>query len=64
MAKNDHFHGDGKKGSSNAISTKLFSVDSYDLKFMSFMFGNAKFNTFEVIALHFVAIPTICFRGP
>ena len=48
MAKNDYFHEDGKVGSSNAIPTKLFSVDFYDLKFMSFKFGNAIFNTFEI----------------
>jgi hypothetical protein len=56
MAKNDHFHVDGKVGSSYANSTKLFSVDSYDLKFMSCKFGTAIFNTFEVTNLYFVAI--------
>ena len=48
MAKNDHFHEGGKVGKSNATPTKLFSDDSYDLKSMSFKFGNAIFNTFEM----------------
>ena len=48
MAKNDHFHEGGKVEMSNATPTKLFSVDSYDLKSMSFKFGNAIFNTFEM----------------
>ena len=48
MAKNGHVHEGGKVGRSNATPTKKFSVDSYDLKFMSFKFGNDIFITFEM----------------
>ena len=48
MAQNDHFHEGGKVEKSNANSAKLLSVDSYDLKFMSFKFGNDIFVTFEM----------------
>ena len=47
--KNDHFHEVGKVRRSNAIPTKLFSVVSCDLKSMSFKFGNAISNTFEML---------------
>jgi hypothetical protein len=39
MAKNDPFHEGGKVGRRNATPIKLFSVDSYDLKSMSFKFS-------------------------
>jgi hypothetical protein len=48
MAKNDHLHEDRKVGRSNATSIKLFSVDFYDLKFMSFKFGIDIFIIFEM----------------
>ena len=48
MAKNDHIHEGGKVGSSNANHIKLFSVDSYDLKSMSFKFGYDTFIIFEM----------------
>ena len=38
----------GKVRRSNATPTKLFSVDSYDLKSRSFKFGNDIFITFEM----------------
>ena len=47
MAKNGHVHEGGKVGRSNATPTKKFSVDSYDLKFMSFKFGNDIFITMK-----------------
>ena len=37
MAKNDPFHEGRKVGRSNATPFKLFSVDSYDLKFNVFI---------------------------
>jgi hypothetical protein len=40
MAKNGYVHEGMKVGRSNATPTKLFSVGFYDLKFMSFKFGN------------------------
>ena len=40
MDKNGHVHEGGKVGRSNATPTKLFSVNFYDLKSMSFKFGN------------------------
>ena len=40
MAKNGHVHEFGKIGRSNATPTIFFSVDFYDLKFMSFKFCN------------------------
>ena len=46
MAKNGQVHEDGAVGRSSADPTKLFSVDSYDLKSMSFKFGNDIFVTF------------------
>ena len=48
MAKNDPLHEGRKVGRSNATSIKLFSVDSYDLKSMSFKLGNAIFIIFEM----------------
>ena len=48
MAKNGHVHEGGKVGRSDATPTKIFSVDSYDLKSMSFEFGNDIFITFEM----------------
>ena len=38
MAKNGHVHEGGKVGRSDP--TNFFLVDSYDLKSMSFKFGN------------------------
>ena len=43
MAKNGHVHEGGKVGRSDATPTKLFYVDSYDLKSMSFKVGNDTF---------------------
>ena len=48
MAKNGHVHEGGLVGRSNATPTNFFSVDSYDLKSMSFEFGNNIFITFEM----------------
>ena len=48
MAKNGQVHEGGKVGRSSATPTKLFSVDSYDLKFMPFKFSNDIFITFEM----------------
>ena len=48
MAKNGQVHEDRKVGRSKATPTKLFFVDSYDLKSMSFKFGNDIFMTFEM----------------
>ena len=48
MAKNGTVHEGRKVGKSNAIPTKLFSVDSYDLKSMSFKFSNDIFITYEM----------------
>ena len=48
MAKNGHVHEGGKVGRSNATHIKLFSVDFYDLKSMSFKLGNDIFITFEM----------------
>ena len=47
MAKNGHVYEGGKVGRSNATPTKLFSIDFYDLKFMSFKISNDIFITFE-----------------
>ena len=46
MAKNGHVHEGGKVRRSDATPS-FFSVDSYDLKSMSF-FGNDTFITFEM----------------
>ena len=48
MAKNGHVHEGRKVGRSNATPTKFFSVDYYDLKSLSFKFGNDIFITFEM----------------
>ena len=48
MAQNGHVLKGGKVGRSNATPTKFFLLDSYDLKFMSFKFGNDIFITFEM----------------
>ena len=37
---NGHVHEGWNVGRSNATPTKLFSIDFYDLKSMSFNFGN------------------------
>ena len=47
MAKNGHVHESGKVGRSDTTPTNFF-VNSYDLKSMSFKFGNAIFITFEM----------------
>ena len=47
-AKKYHFHVDQKVGGSNAIPIKLFSVDYYEPKTLSFKFGSAIFITFEM----------------
>ena len=46
--KNGHFHNVGKVGKSNATPIKLFSVDFYDQKTMSFKFFNDICITFEM----------------
>ena len=46
--KNGHVHESGKVGGSNATPFKFFSVDSYNLKSLSFEFGNDTFITFEM----------------
>ena len=48
MVKNAHVHEGGKVGRSNATPTNFFSVDSFDLKSMSFKFGNDIFIIFEM----------------
>ena len=48
MAKNGHVQEGGKVVRSNATPTNLFSIDSYDLKSMSFKFGNDIFINFEM----------------
>ena len=48
MVKNGNVHEDGKVERSDATITKKNSVDSYDLKFLSFKFGNDIFITFEM----------------
>ena len=40
MAKNGHVHEGRKVGRTDTTPTNVFSVDSYDLKSMSFKFGN------------------------
>ena len=48
MAKNVQVHEGRKVERSKTIPTKLFSVDSYHVKSMSFKFGNDIFITFEM----------------
>ena len=54
MAKNGHVHEGGKVGRSDATPTNFFSVDSYDLKSMSFKFGNYIFITLEMPRLSYI----------
>ena len=72
--KNGHIHEGGKVETSNATPTKLFSVDSYDLKSLSFKFGNDIFIAFEIprvaynrlvlkINISFLFCPSVI-RGP
>ena len=55
MAKNGHVHEGGKVGRSDATSTKLLPVDSYDLKSMSYLnlamisLRQISFITFEML---------------
>ena len=65
MAKNGQVHEGEKVGRSSATPTKLFSVDSYDLKSMSFNFCNDNFSGLEMPEVnweneHFSAFPSIC----
>ena len=48
MARIDYFHEGGKVERSNATPIKPFSVDFYDLKSMSFKFGNDILIIFEM----------------
>ena len=48
MAKYGHVREGGKVGRSDATPTNFFSVDSNNLKSMSFKFGNDIFITFEM----------------
>ena len=48
ILKNDHIHEGGKVGKTNVTRIKLFSVDSCDLKSMSFKFTNNIFIIFEM----------------
>jgi hypothetical protein len=48
MAKNGHVHNGGKAERSNATPTNFFSVDSFDLKSMSFKFCNDIFIGLEM----------------
>jgi hypothetical protein len=48
MAKNGHVYEGRNVGRSNDTPTKLFSVDFYDLKSLSFNFGNDIFIGFEM----------------
>ena len=48
MAKNGHVHEGGKVGRNDATPTKFISVDSNNLKSMSFKFGNDIFITYEM----------------
>ena len=57
MAKNGHLHGGRKVGSSDATANIFFSVDSYDLKSLSFKFGNDTFITFKMPRV----LPTIAY---
>ena len=57
MAKSGQVHEVRKVRSSSATPTNFFSVDdTYDLKSMSFKFGNDIFITFEM--------PTIAYNRP
>jgi hypothetical protein len=48
MTKNGPVYEGGKVKTNNATPKKLFSVYSYDLKSLSFKFGNDIFITFEI----------------
>ena len=56
MAKNGQVHEGRKVGRSSATPIKPFSVNSYDLKSMSFKFGNDIFITFEMPRSSFTMI--------
>ena len=56
MAKNGQVHEVGEVGRSSATPTKLFSVDYYNLKSMSFKFCNDVFITFEMLRSTFLMI--------
>ena len=56
IVKNDHVHQCGKVRRSIATPTIFFSVKSYDLKSLSFKFGNDIFNTFEILRSSFTMI--------
>ena len=59
----DHFPEGTKVRMSNAPPIKPFSVESYDLKSLSFKFDNDIFITFEMPQFGkslFIAIPSIC----
>jgi hypothetical protein len=47
IVKNGYVHEGGKVEKSNGTPTKCFSVDSYDLKSLSFKSSNDTFITFE-----------------
>ena len=71
MAKNGQVHEGGKIGRSSATPTKLFSVDFFNLKSLSFTFCTDIFITFEMPRSFFlmenqpfIGIPSICIRGP
>ena len=51
MAKYGHVREGGKVGRSDATPTNFFSVDSNNLKSMSFKFGNDIFVTFEMLGV-------------
>ena len=54
MAKYGHVREGGKVGRSDATPTIFFSVDTYDLRFMSFKFGNDIFITFEMPGVAYI----------
>ena len=61
MAKYGHVREGGKVGRSDATPTNFFSVDSNNLKSMSFKFGNDIFITFEMpgVALYSMSFDKI-----
>ena len=59
--QNDHFHEGGKVGRKMPLPSKPFFVDSYDLKSMSFKFGNDIFIIFEMPRSSFLmSVGKIC----
>ena len=56
MAKNGQVHEGGKVGRSSATPTTPFSVDFFDLKSLSFKFGNDIIITFEMRKSYFIMI--------